>query len=97
MVSVNACVVAYAPADRQKMRTGRGRIVQVMHSLRLVISVSHTVAPMHSLPTRSHYKNKAPLAHEEERGERGNGEGVAACTASVPSRGEQTVDIVCRC
>lgn len=33
-------------------------IVQVMHSLRLLSLVSHTMAPMHSLSTLSHVKNK---------------------------------------
>lgn len=41
-----------------------------MHSLRLWSLVSHTVAPMHSPPTLSRYRKQAPLAHEEEGGER---------------------------
>lgn len=67
---VNECVLTDTPADRQKMRTGRVRIVQVMHSLKLVSLVSHTVAPMHSLPTLSRYKNKL-LSHIKKREERG--------------------------
>lgn len=67
-------------SDWQKMRTGRVQTVQVMHSLRLLSLASRTVAPMHSLPMLSHYKNKLLLHIKKE-----NGDGVAAYAASVPS------------
>lgn len=92
---VNKCVLTDTLADRQKMRTGRERIVQVMHSLRLLSLVSHTLAPMHSLPTLSHYKNRF-LLHIKRREERGIWWRCCCLYSKCPQRG-QTVDIVCRC
>lgn len=91
MVPVNECVLTDTPADRQKMRMGKVRIVQVMHSLRLLSLVLHTMAPMHSLSTLSHINKKKThklLLHRGGRREE-NGEGVAVCTANVPSGGRQ--------
>lgn len=56
-----ACVPTDTPSRQIEDEEWRGVkrwIVQVMHSLRLLSLVSHTVAPMHSLSTLSHVKNK---------------------------------------
>ena len=68
-------------ADGKKVR-----IVRVMHSLRLLSLVSHTVAPMHSLTTLSRRKTSSSCSEEE--GERKTG--LAASTASAPSGGADT-------
>lgn len=51
----------------KEMKTGRERIVQVMHSLRSVSLVSHTEAAMHSLPTLLSYI-ELPLLHTARGG-----------------------------
>ena len=58
----SAVPVTDTPTDRQEMQMGeKVRIVRVMHSLRLLSLVSHTVAPMHSPTTLSRRKNKLLL------------------------------------
>lgn len=109
-VTADARVCAHRHTQQTHRRWGmegvKRWIVQVMHSLRLLSLVSHTMAPMHSLSTLSHVKNKkkkkdtntsSSCSVRRVRREE-NGEGCCCLDSERPQRVKgQTVDVVCRC